>query len=309
MNEVGIVGLDEEFEDKINPLAVDFGKIQLNQIPPEEEKTIRNTIGASKAIVATDRPGRWDRFPTNSLSDLPPNTDKVKSAAKEVLGFKSQLAPSLFDVVKEVESPNDATIAKLQEAFTQGAAKLQNLQPSNPIEETPDSDLIKLALEDVGTVKGLDFPNLAHEIVELGLEMENYQTEHKLNEYQKQAHEHKATIDLLLKLSARLQKLPSDVASHKLSDDVQSLLEKLKAKDLDIFPESNGKITKEQLASSKSLIGSHIDQQRLKLQDIFTTKISMTVQFMNTMVDVMKNVIRGHDRLLSTISRNSGRGG
>jgi hypothetical protein len=303
---------------KVEPFVC--GNDQLENMPPEEANLIRKTIEASKAIARTDLPTQFNIFnPKKELSSLKPeaitavpsDANGVSEAAASTGIIGPRPKPTLEYHVEGLLRHNGINdtegMEQFGQAFRNGAAGLQNLRPSDPIEETPDVDMIKQALESTGTIKGVEFPNLAFEVVKLGMAFEKYQTENKLNRYQKEGHEHKATIELLLKLSAKVQKLPTDSAPHPVTPEMKEMIGKLKEKGIDIFPDLGEKFTKEQLVAAKSLIGSHIDQLRLKLQDLFTTKISTTIQFLNSMADVMKNVIRNHDRLMGTISRHSGR--
>jgi hypothetical protein len=166
-------------------------------------------------------------------------------------------------------------------------------------------DLLPLPTEELVdqiVVPHVEFPHLAREIMNLGLGMEKYHTESKLNMHKKEGDEYKAKIDLLIKLSAQLPRMNSDDGSYELKEEARveiiKIAEELKAKGIDIFPgmEVGDEFTKEQLAAANSLVNHNIDVSRTSLQELFTTKISVSIQFLQIMTEVMKKVSDYDDR-------------
>jgi hypothetical protein len=230
-------------------------------------------------------------------SELQVRTNRVATGALSEVEYPKMRDPFDHSVLRGQQNAK-----LLAHTYKKASEVVQNLpRPGErglEAEDVPDlslEEVVQSACQTTGA-----FPNLAYEIIRLGLEMENFQTENRLNRYQEQGHEYKGTIGTLLDLTAQLQKLPSDADSHELSDKVKQMLSDLKDKRIDLLPDHEGQISREQLVSVKSLINSHVDALRSKLTDLFTTKISIVVQFLNTMTETMKNIVRLDDRVKST---------
>lgn len=159
-------------------------------------------------------------------------------------------------------------------------------------------------IEKANNISKAVFANPALEIMKLGLAMEQFQTEKRLGVYKKEAEDYKAINNSLLNVSALLQRLPEDNATHVLSDELKKHLTFLESKNIQILSTSNQSFAKTDLIAAKSLISSRIDECRMKYQDLFATKISTSIQFLNTMSDVMREISRKSDRLVSTILSN-----
>ena len=109
-------------------------------------------------------------------------------------------------------------------------------------------------------------------------------------------------IDDLLDLSSALSAL-SDKDRHDVTDTMQTILNQLKENGIDLLKGDPEQITKEQLIEVKSIIGSHVDKSRTKVQQIFT-KMQNIIQNMMSVNDSGKRFVSEFTQLLRTISKN-----
>ena len=109
-------------------------------------------------------------------------------------------------------------------------------------------------------------------------------------------------IDSLLDLSGELTTL-GDKDKHELSEKMTSILSELKEKGVDLLKSDSKQITKEQLIELKSVIGSHIDKSRTKVQQIFM-KMQNTIQNMMSVNDSAKRFLSEFIQLIRTITKN-----
>lgn len=124
----------------------------------------------------------------------------------------------------------------------------------------------------------------------------------QLNETESDSTKQLNIIDSLLDLSTELTTL-KDKDKHELSEKMQSILSDLKEKGVDLFKADAKEITKEQLIELKSVIGSHIDKSRTKVQQIFT-RMQTIIQNMMSVNDSSKRMINEFIQLLRTITKN-----
>jgi hypothetical protein len=124
---------------------------------------------------------------------------------------------------------------------------------------------------------------------------------------EKESSRHLQTIDLLLDLSSAFSALP-DREKHEISEEMQSILGKLKENGVDLLKGDPKEITKEQWIEVKSAIGSHIDKSRTKVQQIFT-KMQNIIQNMMSVNDSGKRFVSEFTQMIRTIIRNSRAGG
>ncbi len=238
--------------------------------------------------------------------------DRV-SQAKSTAFPSANIAGSIYDIAsKPVPIPVSSVIeeaqANLENLRDRGIANerkaadpeeiLASAEDMVPVIDLSNEELIENALEPVA----IPFPNLAREIMNLGKGMEGFQTG-KLGGYKKQGDEYKTKINQLIELSSHLPKLSSEETSYELKqetkDEILKIHEELKAKGIDIFPglDIDNAFSKEQLAAANSLINHHIDASRTSLQELFTTKISIAIQFLSMIGEVMKKVSEKDDQV------------
>lgn len=203
--------------------------------------------------------------------------DEVIDAAKDNL---EKIRQQTLDKAKVAKEPEEIT-ASVEEIID--------------VLNQSQEELVEEAL------KGTPFPNLALEILMLGLKMESFQTG-KISEYKQEGDGYRKKISQLLDLSSQLPKVTSDNSSYNLEETKKEILEsheKLKAMGIDIFPglTIDQELSKEQLAAANSLINHHIDVSRTSLQELFSTKISLAIQFLSMMGEVMKKVCEKDNHL------------
>jgi hypothetical protein len=240
----------------------------------------------------------------HAVSKAEPQIDKTRQVAAASGALASLSNPhslrSLFDL-----AASDASEDK-----THKVDKIDPVPPSSSPLHDPTRSLFDLvASETTPEKKDTPFPNLALEALNLGLKMEQFQSEEKIQKYDAEGRRHKQNIDTLLKLGSHLQKFSSENESHDLTDAMKALLSTLREQKIDLFPdlEIPSVISREELGSLKSLLSSRIDEQKMHVQDLFSTKISIAIQFMNTTQDMMKEIIRKDERQKSTAVRGQQR--
>jgi len=220
-------------------------------------------------------------------------------AKVEIPGSVYDLAAKPVDVpvTSRVEEPV-VNLEELEETLDQLAIAAQEKlgMVEEAIEELSDEEVEEIFPD------ATPFPNLAREIMNLGIGMEGFQTS-KLAAYKKQGDKYKEKINLLLSLSSHLPKLsaedaPPEGLKQETMDKILEIHEQLKAEGIDIFPDlvPGAEISKEQLLAANSLINHHIDVCRTSLQELFTTKISVVIQFLSMMNEVMKKIAEKDDQ-------------
>ena len=260
---------------------------------------------AGMAIDGIERPGRFDRMDvdvgmpvgrTDAAMDVAMDAGIVRDRGKK---SPMERMAKLFGGLNEEHA--DALTRGLDSSksrLTASQNALAKLDPTqDEIEKLPDLDMIGDVVQEVGNAGTGNFPNVALEVVRLALKVENYQTAHKLNALQKEGHELKGKIELLLNLKGELQTISKkEAASYELSDKAKDLLRQLKEKEIDVFPGAGTTVTKVEMTEAKGRIESQISHHRTELQVLFSTKISVTVQFLNSMIDVVKNILKNIER-------------
>lgn len=315
--------LEEDERLNINELALieqairaSQPTVQLSDLAPEESDRITRTKETGSTIAQLPHPHFNDRLNPNKVTAAPEISSRVSAVVNNV-GIASSPAhlDSIFDLAStpadhhdEAENLESAIRARLSGETNQSVNEAaQHLEIARGLLEdqlpaAPDHLNHSLAevIEQANPKE--PFPDLAREIIHLGLDMEAFYTEKKLNRYKKEGDQFKANIDLLLKLNAQLPKMNSDDTPYEIKEttkvEIEKITEQLKAVGIDIFPGMaiGAEFSKEQLASATSQINHHIDVNRTGLQELFTTKISIAVQFLQMMTEVMKKVADLDDR-------------
>ena len=211
--------------------------------------------------------------------------------------------------VDAIGDDEGATVAKEWEkvAALQAALDIEATSELSPeeIERRARTTAVALpAIAEGGAKASNPFPAL--EIMKIGMKAEEFQMNTRFQKAKRLGHEYSGNIDLLLKLSAQINGLSSDAPSHPLTEEMKKHLLSLREKGIDILPgELNGKeLKKEDLLSTKSQIGYHIDVQRTKVQQLFSSDISIAVQFIQTLGEMMKAIARNHEKEGALYTRN-----
>ena len=288
----------------------DSATVSLNALPPEASDRISRVITAGSTIV--QRPALLPLDLEERLSEIPEVQHQVARVADAVgiagqpirVSILNPQRPSALaeGVLNTIASESLEDRAAAQDFF---AEMKEDLEESLPIPRSEREIMEVMEMDHIEVVANAaagDFPDVARLIMRLGMEMESRTTKNKILRYKKEAEECKARMDKLLKLSAELPRMNTDDGSYELKEEVKAkilqLAKELKEEGMDIFPGSEiaGEITKDQLAGANSLINHYIDQNKTTLQELFTTKISVSIQFLQMMNEIMKKISELDDR-------------
>lgn len=130
------------------------------------------------------------------------------------------------------------------------------------------------------------FPHLAWEAIKVGLAKQD-QIHDKLHQHIDEIDQAQKDISLLLDLSAELSNMKED--NKELSERAQSLLDQLKNRGMELNGETVGDI--------KRLTGSHESRLRSEIQIKFTTKVQYLMQQIESMMQILQNIIRNDSKL------------
>ena len=176
-----------------------------------------------------------------------------------------------------------------------GAAALEKESPDAHVEAPLSSTDEKV--QDVFHI------NVTLMIVTLGLKKEQFNIQ-KLNRYADEATSIQDTMELLVNLNGELPVSEHDVVA---SDKVRKMAQDLKKQNIEILHNDERSIKPERMTEIKSLIGSHTDRLKTKLQQLFTTKIQVMINETNSLLEAMRTIIKYADRLFSTLIGNQRR--
>ena len=270
---------------------------------PEELRRVANEMAIAKRSIYSPKSTQplppfllqAGNVPMPSLaqkiSSTPDNVGRVVEASSNAFPI-TDVAGSIYDIASQ---PVQLPIAT---AIEETIANLKRMNVAESEEEM--AEVADMSVEEAA-VKATPFPNLAREIMTLGIGMEGFQTG-RLAGYKKQGDECKGKIDLLLSLTSHLPKLSAEDTPYELKQETQAKIleihEQLKEKGIDIFPdmEIGAQLSKEQLAAANSLVNHHIEMQRTALQELFHTKINLAIQFLSMIGDTMKDIAKKDDR-------------
>lgn len=110
------------------------------------------------------------------------------------------------------------------------------------------------------------------------------------------------TIDKLLDLSYEINALSKEDKAE-FNDKAKAILAALKEQGIDLVNDDGVTMTKEQFLELKSLIGSHVDQSRTKVQQLFT-KIQTIIQDIASVNDSGKKLLNDFTQMIRTILHN-----
>jgi len=139
--------------------------------------------------------------------------------------------------------------------------------------------------------------NVGWEIVNVGLKKERiYNSEllKKTNE----ATEIQQTIQKLIELNGQLSISEKDVV---LSDKTLALFKELEKAKITILQPADKKISPTRMAEIKAQIGAHNDRLKTELQTLFTTKIQVMINELNSLLDTLRTIQKAFDRFMENI--------
>jgi|GEM_PF-2558204 len=139
--------------------------------------------------------------------------------------------------------------------------------------------------------------NVGWEIVNIGLKKERiYNSEllKKTNE----ATEIQQTIQKLIELNGQLSISEKDVV---LSDKTIALFKELEKAKITIVQPADKKISPARMAEIKAQIGAHNDRLKTELQTLFTTKIQVMINELNSLLDTLRTIQKAFDRFMENI--------
>jgi hypothetical protein len=211
---------------------------------------------------------------TIRLKDMPPaEADLIRRTGEAAARYvpSSSSAPSLEGRVNEIDA----------EALENQNGRLEALSHQLA---TMHSQLATATLD--------NFPHLAWESVKAGLAQEKI-INNKINGYVDEIEKHQKDIDTLLDLNAELTKMKEGNLSEKAKD----LLNQLKERGIDLW-KGEDKLTKEKISELKTLSSQQVDKLRSKIQIIFSTKVQSSMQNINSIMEVLKNIISNNRKLI-----------
>lgn len=181
--------------------------------------------------------------------------------------------------------------------------EISNDRPLTPVEDATNT-IAQLALDTPSAPSSPLDPNRftsldpGKEAILAGAEFEKRST-NDLKTMENKSNEIIKSIDLLLDLSREAGKLNAD--KPLLNDEMKSILSQLKERGINLLDLPEGKeFDKEQLATLKSALGSHMDKLRTEVQQIFT-KMQTVIQNMSSVNDSIKKMITEQADLIRKI--------
>lgn len=226
--------------------------------------------------------GESGRIHINDLKHEAANLIQRTNELSSNISSAGATGPSLIDRVS-IGRPNPMSLDDIQTNLAAHKNTLKTIAASpNPL--------------------ALDFPNLAWEAIKAGLAKEQM-TNNQLNQHIKEAEQHQKDIDLLLDFSAELTGHKED---EEMTEKMKTLLKGLKDRGIDLWKGEESKLSKEKISELKSLASSQVDKLRSNLQIIFTTKIQVLIQSISAIMEILKDVIRNNNKLISAANRLPG---
>lgn len=161
-----------------------------------------------------------------------------------------------------------------------------------------ENGLVEAAKGEAPSLEG--FPNLARESVSLGVAKEKVNRD-ALRGHVKEAKQYQKNIDLLLDLKAEISTGSSE-KDCPLSDKAKEIIQELKANGIDIWKGDPNTVPKDKHASLGSDITGRADQERVKLQTLFTTVIQVIIQSDSSIMQALQNIVRENSNFLRDVT-------
>jgi hypothetical protein len=287
------IDLDDLLSEKldVNRISTMLTTLSADTTSKEELERVRREQAIAKTSLY--RPSVTAQLPSLfTLQNSPQQSrlvDKISRIGSTEDGARiTQAASSAFPAATTATSIYDIASTEPTDRPKEHFAKSKEIE----IEETP-------------------FPNLVLEIVTADLKMEGFQTD-KLAGHKREGDALKEKMNDLVKLSSHLPKLNSEDTSYELKEETnQEILkihQKLVSQGIDLFPGmplTENKLSKEHLAATNSLINHHIEASKTSLQELFTTKLSISTQFLSMINEVTKKIIEKDDHLKRKTMQNN----
>jgi len=144
--------------------------------------------------------------------------------------------------------------------------------------------------------------NLGYLMLKIGLEVERVKTR-QIHAHLDEANQIQKKLGKLIDLNSKMTLYADNEDKKKLGDDVFKLNEELKAEGIDILGglKAGDLISSERLAEIKGNISNHTDSLKTELQTLFTTKIQVKIQEIQSILECLKTVEKYWNRLISNI--------
>lgn len=271
-------------------------------------------------------------------STLLPELNKVVSAASNANLLGTQPQRSLFTLSAEhpvQTAPIDSqaidslteeaaeVLKKIQDRAQKGELSAEqmadalNVSRDEMAEHALDEAAHKLAKKEGGALH--NYPNVAREMLQLGLKMETFKTT-ELENMKKRGDEYREKIQQLLKFSAMLDKLPSDKDSHNLKEALLDPLsnptqppapgslskEEVEQCIKETFHSDSYTISKEQLSGGKVRTNDIMGEYKTKLTNLLTTEISVVIHNLQLLAQMMQEIGKKQHQLVSSIVSHYG---
>lgn len=317
-----------EEEDKSRRVILEQAAKMLATLEPQELtvhelqsiKTIANT--AKKAIAAIECPS--GNCELKASLDLTPDSQKVQDAAAatsiiskkrrsffELTGSKlSKPSPKSLDPEKAIKTVNKA-IKIVEDQQAKIATEDLDLEDLYEAVQTPSGLIMQEALETAAPKR--QFINLAKELLTFGLNTEEAKT-NLLEKYEAEAQEHMAKCRSLLSFRTKvLDALPENATVHDVEKAIENAFTGAEKEEVhkclqEIFPNESydiTKITKEQLAGAKVRIQDLMSEHKTAMTNLLTTKTSVVINNLQTLLQFLQTIFRLDDRLKDKIIEKS----
>ncbi len=154
--------------------------------------------------------------------------------------------------------------------------------------DTPLSAEEKDQLDRVKKVAATNI-NLGLTAINLGTKFEAYRRK-EINNHIQDASELQKTIQLLVDLNGKLSLHKDNENEKPITPEIREICDQLKAKKIDVLSEKETTLTKERLAEIKANVSSHTDRLKTDLQILFTAKLQVCIQELQTILDTLKRI-------------------
>jgi hypothetical protein len=174
-----------------------------------------------------------------------------------------------------------------------GALEIDDLPSASAAASTLTIHTTTIAIKTLST-------NLAWEILCLGLKKER-QYQIQLHRYADEGADLQSLIRKLIDFNSKLtiQDKPS-----VLSDEAIALAQEIEKSGIKLLEKGEKKVSPERMAAIKAEIGSHSDRLKTELQNKFTTKIQVTINEVNSLMETLRMSMKYNDRLMEIIIGN-----
>ncbi|HEV7738501.1 MAG TPA: hypothetical protein VGO47_14165 [Chlamydiales bacterium] len=322
----------------LEQVADALATVQTEEIPsiPEIDAKGRKAIGGIDYAIPGPPQKMSNDITSMPASDASPEALKVQHTATRLISKHSVESPiNLFSKRAARNAPVENASASKEQYGEQLLEETKELLDNRNIPENlPDfshldpKELVAKSIEleeqaedalDAASVANIvlekaiakrKFPNVAKEILMLGLEIEKRKTA-ELEHYKKESDTHRAQIRKLLDLSELLEALPTDQPTHNLQTAILDKLASPKKEEMEacikeVFHHGSFDITKAQLAGGNARINEMMSEHKTAMTNLMTNNISLVVHVLQTLVQILQNTLRLDERLNDKIISHTG---